>query len=227
MNKDTAQRYSRVNLLCLAGVSTPLEIDCGLLDRLSILECFWRMSLVIWDNILLFCTSYCIRKSGNLLTFQALWCYRIHAFDLLEAQVLSNEPAVPQRLYSIRSILSLRHRIVLSITYRTSGCSVDSWHLHCFDLVCMSNEVWLCQLAAILVWSTLVLDHLRIHGFILPEQHHRAHLLWSCRINILRLHSGGYSVDHETLPCWRRDCSCHQSLPWYYQPVSRHPSNPQ
>ena len=67
--------------------------------------------------------------------------HRIHAFDVLEAQVLSYESPVPKRFHSTGSILDIRDRIFLRVQNRARGSYSYGWHIHRTDSLRVPNQV--------------------------------------------------------------------------------------
>lgn len=72
--------------------------------------------------------------------------HRIHAFDILEAQVIPDEPDLLSRFYGVGSIQHKRHHELLRKPNSYTGA-----HLHVGDLrrtfaVCMPNEIRLYKL---------------------------------------------------------------------------------
>lgn len=71
----------------------------------------------------------------------ALRCHRIHAVDILEAKVVSNEPIVSQRLHGTRSIFHLGDRLILPVKSGPGSSAADAWDLCRSDALRLSNEV--------------------------------------------------------------------------------------
>ncbi len=65
--------------------------------------------------------------------------YRIHALNVLEAKIISDEPPLPQWFHGFGGILNFRHRILLRVQDRARGSYPHSWHIRCTDSLCMPN----------------------------------------------------------------------------------------
>ena len=82
---------------------------------------------------------------------EPFWCHWVHDPDLLEAQVVSHELALPRWIYSLRSLLYIRRHFVLQRKNRPGGLGIHTRNLRRLDFICVPDQVRLHQLDALLV----------------------------------------------------------------------------
>jgi hypothetical protein len=124
----------------------------------------WMMWVSVWHFPTLLCTG-----SDFIAAFRL---DRIHAPDLLEAQVLSHEPPLSRWLHRPRSLRYICHCLLLSDQDCTSSSASHRRNFCRSHSLCLPNEVRLYLLDAILIWWTLGFDPFRLHGSILSIQQH-------------------------------------------------------
>lgn len=93
---------------------------------------------------------------------------RLHALDLLETEILPNQPFVPERIHRARGLLHLGHRLLLPNEDCTGSTHHNFCHFRRPDHLCVSNQVRLHVLDAVSLWWSVDSDHFRLHGGILP-----------------------------------------------------------
>lgn len=103
----------------------------------------------------------------------ALWCNWLHAIDLLEAKVIPNKSSVSCWLYWFRGILGFGYCFLLPIEDCPPGGPFDSRYIRRTYHLCLSNQVRLYIMDAILVRWALGFDPFRVHGGILSIKQHR------------------------------------------------------
>lgn len=98
----------------------------------------------------------------------ALRRHRLHAPDVLEAEIISHEPAVPQRLHCARGVFDICDHVVLRLEDRTRGAHLDAGHLRRADDFCVPDQVQLYVVDAVPIWEFVGADSVRVHGCFLP-----------------------------------------------------------
>lgn len=131
-----------------------------------------------------------------------LWRHRIHAFDILETQILSYKPALPQWLHPPGSLLHIRHCDLLRLADCPFGSRADGWHLCCSYFIRLPNKVRLHKLDALLIRRSMGTHPFWIRGSLLSlQQHCRAHLRISGSAHLQWIHPGGHPAYHAPLSC--------------------------
>ncbi len=71
----------------------------------------------------------------------SLWRHRFHAPHFLETQIVPDKSGLPELLHCSRSLLHLRHRLILRHKSRASGSGAHSWDLRRAYFVCVSKQI--------------------------------------------------------------------------------------
>ena len=130
-----------------------------------------------------------------------LWRYRIHALDLLETKIISDQPPLLGRIHRAGGLLYLRHRLLLPKQDRTRSTHHHRCHLRRFDRVRLPKQVRLYLMDAVSLWWPLGAHHFRLHVGLLPLQQQSGVGVWRSGCSDLqRLHLGRHTARHETLP---------------------------
>ena len=96
--------------------------------------------------------------------------HRFHAFDLLEAQIISDKPPLPWRFHSSGGLLGFRHCVFLQIDRCPGSPCAYGWHLLGVDIVRLPDQIRFHLMDAIPIRWALGAHPFRFRSDVVPTQ---------------------------------------------------------
>ncbi|KAI5279093.1 hypothetical protein KEM52_004520, partial [Ascosphaera acerosa] len=152
----------------------------------------------------------------------------VHAADVLEAQVVPGEPAVPDGLHGAGGARGEHGGVVLRGARRARGAGAHARLLRRAHPLRRAGLLRLHRVAALPALRAVVPPALRLRRRLLPRREHRQARLRRRRgPALLRVHPRRHAARHPPLPCRGGDRRRHGAVSRRDQPVPGDPEDPQ